>query len=169
MKELEVIEESKPAYGWMQEGEVEKWKGRPHLFWLIWPLSLVVLLVLALTALAFTLSDGLNGAGGIALLLIAAFILLPMAILIAINYFDDYYIVTNRRVTRRDRQLLIFESRTEAPVEMIQDVTINTNFWGRIFDFGDIAVRTASNTEPIQLDNTPNPNHVKECAGKRPH
>ena len=162
VKALEEIEESKPAFSWIQEGEVLRWQGRPHIFWLIWPLSLVVLLMLALAALAFALPDGVNGAGGIALLLIAGFILLPLAIIVVINYYDDYYAVTNRRVTRRDRQLLLFESRTEAPVEMIQDVTIDTNFWGRIFDYGDVSVRTASNTEPIRLNNTPLPNQVKE-------
>ncbi len=161
-QKLEQIKELKPAFGWMQEGEVVKWKDRPHLFWLILPLSIVVLLLFALTGLASVLPGGLNGAGGIALLLIAAFVLLPLAIGLVINYYDDYYVVTNRRVTRRDRQLLLFESRAEAPVEMIQDVTIDTNFWGRIFDYGDVSVRTASKAEPIKLNNTPDPYRVQK-------
>ena len=35
-----------------------------------------------------------------------------------VNYFDDHYVVTNRRVTRYDRQLLSFsETLMEAPIE----------------------------------------------------
>lgn len=162
VQDLQEIKEIKPSYVWMQEGEVVKWKGRPHLFWLIFPLSIVVILLLGLTGVAFVLPDGLNGAAGIALLLISVFILLPLAIGIVINYYDDYYVVTNRRVTRRDRQLLLFESRAEAPVEMIQDVTIDTNFWGRLFGYGDVSIRTASKTGPIKLNNAPDPYRIKE-------
>lgn len=159
VRRIRETEEAKPRFPWMQEGEVIKWEGRPHILWLIWPLSLVALTFVILLVLAVLLA---SDAASVALFLIAAFVLLPLAIGLAINYYDDYYVVTNKRITRRDRQLLLFEARAEAPVEMIQDVTIDTHFWGQILDFGHVSVRTASNAAPIRLDNVPHPQVVKE-------
>jgi uncharacterized membrane protein YdbT with pleckstrin-like domain len=152
-------EEVKPLFPWMQEGEVVKWQGRPHILWLIWPLGLVGLVFLVFVVLAALLA---SDAASVALFLIAAFVLAPLALLVVVNYYDDYYVVTNKRVTRRDRQLIIFEARAEAPVEMIQDVTVDTHFWGQIFGFGHVSVRTASKAAPIRLDNVPRPLEVKE-------
>jgi CRP-like cAMP-binding protein/uncharacterized membrane protein YdbT with pleckstrin-like domain len=159
VRRIRETEEVKPRFPWMQEGEVIKWEGRPHLLWLAWPLGLVVITFLVFVVLAALLA---NDAASVALFLIAAFVLVPLAIGIAINYYDDYYVVTNKRLTRRDRQLLLFEARAEAPVEMIQDVTVDTHFWGQIFDFGHVSVRTASKAAPIRLDNVPHPQTVKE-------
>lgn len=152
-------EEVKPLFPWMQEGEVVKWQGRPHILWLIWPLSLVGITFVVFVALAALLA---SDAASVALFLIAAFVLLPLAGGLVINYYDDYYVVTNKRVTRRDRQLLLFEARAEAPVEMIQDVTVDMRFWGQIFDFGHVSVRTASKAAPIRLDNVPHPRIVQD-------
>ncbi len=154
-------EKAGPEFDWMQEGEDLKWDGRPHILWLLWPLALVILPFVVLVALLFIRSGALNRAEGTTLLLIGGLVFLPLAIGLAINYYDDYYAVTSRRVTRRDRRLLLFESRTEAPVEMIQDVTVNTTFWGRIFDYGDVSIRTASKSEPIRLNNAPHPDLIK--------
>jgi CRP-like cAMP-binding protein/membrane protein YdbS with pleckstrin-like domain len=159
VRRIRETEEVKPRFPWMQEGEVVKWEGRPHWLWLVWPLSLVGIAFLAFVVLAALLA---SDAASVALFLIAAFVLAPLAIGLVINYYDDYYVVTNKRVTRRDRQLLLFEARAEAPVEMIQDVTSDVHFWGQIFDFGHVTIRTASKGAPIRLDNVPQPQVVKE-------
>jgi CRP-like cAMP-binding protein/uncharacterized membrane protein YdbT with pleckstrin-like domain len=159
VRRVRETEEVKPRFPWVQEGEVVKWEGRPHWLWLVWPLMLVAITFLAFVVLAAVLT---SDAASVTLFLIAAFVLAPLAIGVAINYFDDYYVVTNRRVTRRDRQLLLFEARAEAPVEMIQDVTVDMHFWGQLFDFGHVSVRTASKAAPIRLDNVPQPHHIKD-------
>ncbi len=154
--------EAMPTYDWLDEGEVVVWRGRPHPFWLAWPLLLIFLAFLAMVLLVALLPASSRVLGGLSTLLISALILVPIAILTAINYFDDFYVISNRRVTRRVRQLLIFEERSEAPIEMIQDVTYDTRFWGRVFDFGDVTVRTASKAQPIRLLNVPRPYEVKD-------
>lgn len=160
--QMKDTQEDLPAYDWLDEGEAVVWRGRPHPFWLAWPLLLVFLVFLAMVLLVVILPDDAKKLGGLSTLLISALILVPIAIFAAINYFDDFYVITTRRVTRRVRQLLIFEERSEAPVEMIQDVTYDSGFWGRVFDFGDVTVRTASKAQPIRLLNVPRPNDVKE-------
>ncbi len=160
-RQIEATKEVKPEYAWMQEGEAVKWSSRPHILWLIWPLGLILSALLALVIVVLLLPPELAVAGDVVLFLLGGFLVL-VGIFAAINYYDDYYVVTNRRVTRRDRQLVFFEARAEAPVEMIQDVTINSDFWGRIFDFGDVTIRTASKGGAIQLEKTPQPYKVKE-------
>ncbi len=159
-QQVEATREVKPKYSWMQEGEFVRWESRPHLLWLIWPLVVLLLGLLILTVIVLLLPREFALIGDIALLILGSFLVL-IGIAVGINYFDDYYVVTNRRVTRRDRQLLLFEARAEAPIEMVQDVTINSGFWGRVFDYGDVTIRTASKGGAIQLDNVPQPDSVK--------
>jgi membrane protein YdbS with pleckstrin-like domain len=65
-------------------------------------------------------------------------------------------------VTRRDRQLLLFaETRTEAPIDMVQDVTVDSNAWGRLFGFGDVTIRTAVKIGAIVFAHVPNPEAIR--------
>ncbi len=142
-------------------GKRVEWSSRPHPLWLVWPLAAVLAALLTLVVIVLMLPDELALAGDIALLIIGG-ILVLVGIAITINYYDDYYVITNRRVTRRDRQLIFFESRAEAPIEMVQDVTTTSAFWGRLFDYGDVTVRTASKGMGITLVNVPRPYAVQD-------
>jgi uncharacterized membrane protein YdbT with pleckstrin-like domain len=82
--------------------------------------------------------------------------------IIAINYFIDYYVVTNARVTHRDRQLLVYDVRTEAPIDMVQDVSVAQLLIGRLFSFGDLTVRTAAKIGGVLFLHVPHPNRVQE-------
>jgi membrane protein YdbS with pleckstrin-like domain len=156
--------ETEKVYGWMREGEVLLWRGRPHPFWLIIPIiGLVLIALLLLVATAFVPED-MGATFALVALVVSGVVLLPAGLVIAYNYYDDYYAITNRRVTRRDRQLFIYESRQEAPVEMVQDVTVDSDFWGRVFDYGDLTMRTASKVGAIRFDNVPHAAAVKEFA-----
>lgn len=160
-RQIEATKEIKPKYSWMQEGEIVRLESRPHLLWLISPLVSVVLALIALVVIVLLLPASLTVVGEIALLILGGLLVL-VGVMIVVNYYDDYYAITNRRVTRRDRQLLLFEARAEAPIEMVQDVTINSGFWGRVFDYGDVTIRTASKGGMITLDNVPQPEVLKE-------
>ncbi len=84
-------------------------------------------------------------------------VVVPAAAIITLNYYLDYYAVTNIRVTRRDQQWLAYENRTEAPVDTIQDVNITQGAWGRILGFGDVAISTAAKAGSIIFADVPNP------------
>jgi CRP-like cAMP-binding protein/uncharacterized membrane protein YdbT with pleckstrin-like domain len=146
---------------WMEEGEVLLVQDRPHWFWLAFPLFVVVLVFFLLLMLANLVPAAVQPVADAVLLLFAA-ILFAIALFIIVNYFDDYYAVTNRRAIRRDRLLLVYESRQEALGGMIQDVTVATDFWGRIFNFGDVTIRTASKQSAVRFTNVPDPYKVME-------
>ncbi|HIQ05554.1 MAG TPA: cyclic nucleotide-binding domain-containing protein, partial [Anaerolineae bacterium] len=80
-----------------------------------------------------------------------------------INYRDDYFVVTNLRVTHRERVVLLYESRVEAPLEQVQDVTVNTNLLGRLLHYGDLTVRTAAPVGNITFTYTPDPGRIRDA------
>ena len=61
-----------------------------------------------------------------------------------INWKDDEYIVTSKRVIHIERYVIYGQERDEAPLIRIQDVTVAaTNFWERVLDYYDLTIQTA--------------------------
>ena len=158
---LEEISGLQRFFGWQGEGEKIVWAGRGHILWLVGP---EVGLALVSVGCAWLLDQLLRPAVAPSLvvaILLTALVFLPLAIWTVVNYFDDYCVVTTRRVTRRDRRLLLYESRVESPIETVQNVTVDTSFWGRLFCFGDLTVRTAAKVGAIVFAHVPGPDVVK--------
>ena len=162
VKSFEQIKHEKQPFSWMQEGEVLRFRARPHWLWLVIPelgvLSVFLLLLLITLLVPNTLADGLQ----LFTIVVTGLILVPLAIIIAYNYYDDYYAVTNRRVTRRDHQLIFYEARTESPIESVQDITWDAGFWGRVFDYGDVIIRSAARIGAVRFERVPSPDMVRE-------
>ncbi len=63
------------------------------------------------------------------------------------NYIDwanDYYIITDRRVVWLEEILFIYESRHETPLSQVQSVDVESTLWQRFLGIGDVIVRTFS-------------------------
>jgi hypothetical protein len=60
----------------------------------------------------------------------------------AVDWGNDYYIVTNQRVVWLEKVIGIYDSRQEAPLSAIQRINVQTDFLGRQMDFGTLIVRT---------------------------
>jgi hypothetical protein len=76
----------------------------------------------------------------------------------AVDWSNDYYLVTNRRIVALRRVPLIYDDRQEAPLGMIQSVAVSRTIDQRTFGYGDVIVRTF--TRPIVFQSVPNPNTV---------
>lgn len=59
-----------------------------------------------------------------------------------VDWGNDYYIVTNQRVVWLEKVIGLYDSRQESPLSTILSVNIETTQLGRIFDFGNVIVRT---------------------------
>jgi uncharacterized membrane protein YdbT with pleckstrin-like domain len=81
------------------------------------------------------------------------------------NYVDwgnDEYIVTSKRVIRMERFVFYGEERDEAPLIRIQDVTlVATNIWERLLNYHDLIIQTAG-AGKIKFAGMPDAEYVKE-------
>jgi uncharacterized membrane protein YdbT with pleckstrin-like domain len=59
-----------------------------------------------------------------------------------IDWGDDYYIVTDKRVVWLEETLLLYESIQEAKLTEVRSVDISTDLIQRIFGYGDLHIRT---------------------------
>jgi hypothetical protein len=61
---------------------------------------------------------------------------------LAVDWGNDYYIVTNQRVVWLEKVVALYDSRQESPLNTILAVAVETSLLGRWFDFGNVVVRT---------------------------
>lgn len=59
-----------------------------------------------------------------------------------IDWGDDYYIVTDKRVVWLEETFLLYESIQEARLTEVRSVDISTDFIQRTFGYGDLHIRT---------------------------
>ncbi|MBI3242256.1 MAG: cyclic nucleotide-binding domain-containing protein [Chloroflexi bacterium] len=72
-----------------------------------------------------------------------------------IDFHNDWYIVTNKRIIDIDQVVFLFDSRAEVPLTSVSNTAIKASEWGRLFDYGDLIVNTFSG--PIIFNNVPYP------------
>ncbi len=130
-------------FKWLAENEIIYFLTRKHPFLLVRALVLPVFaffLIVGIVWLAYSL-PGL----GFAIGLVGGFLLvldLAWAFWSYLDWGNDYYIVTNQRVIWLEKVIGLYDSRTEAGVGTILSVSSETDFWGRIWNFGTVVVRT---------------------------
>lgn len=128
-------------FKWLGKNEVIYFIARRHIIRLyqalITPVALliipIVLFVLGVLTAATT-----PFAVGVIVLVVA----LAWGIWNAIDWSNDYYIVTNQRVIWLEKVIGIYDSRQEAPLGTILSVGVETGVIGRTLDFGNVIVRT---------------------------
>ena len=59
-----------------------------------------------------------------------------------VDWSNDYFLITKRRVIFLEKVLLLYESRQETPLAGIISISKQTNPIGRLFGFSNIAIRT---------------------------
>lgn len=163
LRRIYVVEAPQKAarpYDWMKEDETVDWKDRRHPLWLWW--RVLITLIIGIPILFATTRFMRLNFALFAVEFAETMILLVIPITyFLVDYFDDYYAVTNRRVTRRDRHLVFSHQRVEAPLEQIQDVVVKQDFIGSLLQYGTVNISTAAATLPITFSNVPRPDHVR--------
>jgi hypothetical protein len=130
-------------FNWLAENEIIYFLARKHQFLLVqalmlpvlalFPIMLILWAAFLIPSIGFTL--GLVGG-----------ILLGLDFLWGVwQYVDwgnDFYIVTNQRVIWLEKVIWLYDSRTEAGVGTILSVSTETDYWGRMWGYGTVVVRT---------------------------
>jgi len=152
-----------PHFGWLESGEVPTLFCRRHPAYAFWR-SIVPILLMAGGLLILSVGQG----GGLDWVLAGIGLVLVVGggfwlLWALVDWRNDSFTVTNRRVVQWEKVLLVSEVRTEAPLERIQDVRVVVR--GpiyHIFGVGDIVVETAGATGLIRFNFVARPDEVKE-------
>jgi len=136
-------------FKWLRKDEVVYFLARKHSFFL---LQALIVPVLALLVPAFLfLWGGVSGSTAAASFgVIALALVLGWMAWNAIDWGNDYYVVTNQRVVWLEKVIGLYDSRNEAPLTQILSVGVETDLLGRALDYGDVLVRTFVGAIPFR-------------------
>jgi uncharacterized membrane protein YdbT with pleckstrin-like domain len=140
-----MVQPKQKEYGWQVEEEEIVHFTRRHLVWLWLRLGMVFLgaaVVLALLQFVVPLIVG-DELPPLSIAMAAVLLMLPFVLWYVNDYFNDYYVITNRRILRHDRVLLFYENQLEAPIERIQDISTRSSLIAKIFNYGWMNISTA--------------------------
>jgi CRP-like cAMP-binding protein len=76
----------------------------------------------------------------------------------ALEWSNDYVIVTRRRVTMQRQMVGFYEGRQESPWEAVLSVALDTTAWSRVIGYGTVTVRAY--TGDLRLERLPEPDLV---------
>jgi len=77
-----------------------------------------------------------------------------------IDFHNDWYIVTNKRIIDIDQVVFFFDSRAEVPLTSVSNTAVKADEWGRVLGYGDLIVNTFSG--PITFHNVPYPQETAD-------
>jgi uncharacterized membrane protein YdbT with pleckstrin-like domain len=149
-----------PHYGWQGEDESVVVFVRQHKWALFRALLIPFGLFVVALAVAFILSQVVAVLRplflGLAILGPAGF-----GFFVFIDWADDYYVVTNKRLVHVDELPIIRKRREEAPLSSITEIQFaRHSILAHLLDFGDLRVETFGGA--VSMRDIPHPNEVKE-------
>jgi hypothetical protein len=137
------------ADGLLSTGERISYRNKQHPFVFIWGARYAILaLVIALVALWFRSGLGPDTASGVFGQLLGWIVLalfiggIAVAVWTALRYINQEYVLTNRRVIQVEG--VLNRNSTDSSLEKINDAVLSQSVFGRMFDYGDLTVLTAS-------------------------
>ncbi len=148
-------------FPWLSENETVYLLSRQHGIVLIQRL-LVPIILMSLTLIVLGAAY-MNSTAGLSSFWLAiglglATVLGLWALWRYIDWSNDFYIITNRRVVWLEKVIGFYDSRQEASLENLLSVNTQTGLVGRTFGFGDVIVRTF--TGEILFDSINDPLHA---------
>lgn len=69
---------------------------------------------------------------------------------IVMDWSNDLYVITNRRVVCQERLIGFYDSQRESPLDAVLAEDIQTDFWGRWLGYGNLLVRTYAGLLPMR-------------------
>ena len=137
------------ADGLLSTGERISYRNKQHPFVFIWGARYTIL-ALVIAFLLFVLQGGLGSDGASETLrtilgLVTAILFfggIAVAIWTGLRYINQEYVLTNRRVIQVEG--VLNRNSTDSSLEKINDAVLTQSVFGRMFDYGDLTVLTAS-------------------------
>jgi hypothetical protein len=137
------------ADGLLSTGERISYRNKQHPFVFIWGARYAILaLVIAVLAILLGGSLSTDGIGGSARTVLGWITLIlfvggiAVAVWTGLRYINQEYVLTNRRVIQVEG--VLNRNSTDSSLEKINDAVLTQSVFGRMFDYGDLTVLTAS-------------------------
>jgi hypothetical protein len=139
------------ADGLLSTGERIIARNKQHPFIFIWGARYTILAII-ISAFVFWFTrdmdpNGLSGTVHGVLSWVTAILFfggIIVAIWTGLRYLNQEYVLTNRRVIRVEG--VLNRNSTDSSLEKINDAVLRQSVFGRMFDFGDLTILTASET-----------------------
>jgi hypothetical protein len=149
-----------PQFGWQAADEAVVIFTREHWWGLIRRMFFPLLGLLGVIALVMIVQQSLPDLLGLAVV-IGSLILAGIVGYMVLDWRNDYWVVTNKRIVHVDELVLVRKKRNETPLPAITQVQFERHgMAAMIFDFGDLEVETFTGT--IGMRDIPNPMHLKQ-------
>ncbi len=156
LQEME-SQQKQQKHTWLQPGELLIRLSRRHWIAFLRKAIPAIISVAALVALAWI---GSLFVGAQLWIIVPTVLLILIAIGLfiwgAIDYFNDWIAVTDRRVVYQEKLILISKVRKEAPLDQIQQVDEERTLLGGWLNYGTMIVQTASTAGKIEFSYTRN-------------
>jgi uncharacterized membrane protein YdbT with pleckstrin-like domain len=150
-----------PHYGWQGEDEAVVIFVRQHKWALVRSMFVPFGILVGALIVTGLLSQIIPTLTGI-MLIVAMLIPLLFAFYVLIDWSDDYYVVTNKRLVHVDELPIIRKRREEAPLSSITEIQFaRHSILAHVLDFGDLRVETFGGG--VAMRDIPHPNSVKEA------
>jgi len=139
-------------FPWLGPNEVVILVVRRHWFLLLRSLLLPTLILALLGAALVYLGSLAEAWSWVPAVIVTATIYASIVIFRWFDWRNDYLAVTTERTVHREFVLAhLDETQHAAPLNMIQNVTVNAGFFGNLLGYGNIAIETAAQTHIGQI------------------
>jgi hypothetical protein len=130
-------------FRWLDEDEMVKLVIRQHPMFLLIALVNPLLMTLGGVLIMLFGASMPIASFGWAFIWIGALVLAVAVLWLAwqvIDWLNDHYVVTDKRVVWLERLLFLYDSRREALLSAIKTSEVKKTYWGKVFGFGDLIV-----------------------------
>jgi hypothetical protein len=148
-----------PHYGWQAADEAVVLFTRQHWWGLLRRMFFPLIALLGIAALLIVIEQSLPSLLGLGVV-VGVLILGGIVLYVYVDWRNDYWVVTNRRIVHVDELVFIRKKRDEIPLPSVTQVQYERHgIAAAILDFGDLEVETF--TGNIGMRDMPAPMHIK--------
>ncbi len=151
-----------PRFPWQDEDELTLLLRKRHWFAFVRSLPVPLLILAALTIAAWLLGQADIPMGIARSLLLVGLVPSMLVLWFYLDWQNDFYLVTTKRILHEERVILLYETWDEVPLNKVQSTTVKYGLLGKMLGFGTVSIQTASLRGTMVLDHVPGPEDMQE-------
>ena len=138
---------------WLEKEEKINHICRKHMIFLLLRTLVITGISVAAFAALVSFSTSEKSVGMLLLSVVVLLVGLAVFIWAALDWSNDFFILTSERVLHQKKITGLTESRHEAPFSAIISTELESSFWGRLLDYGTIHLKTDNGN--LSFENLP--------------